>query len=248
MPGAMTGLKTLWRNRGLLALNASERALIAEVRRRKLTYLSSAKMASLVRTCRELEAQRIEGLFIEAGCALGGSSVLIASVKRPERRFNIYDVFGMIPPPSGKDTEDVHARYATIVKGESQGIDGDPYYGYVDNLYELVQSNLAGFGLDQQTLRVYLIKGLLQDTLQLDGPVAFAHIDVDWYEPVQACLERIFPRLSLGGSIILDDYHDWGGCRRATDEYLAQRQGQFVLDDSAGSLRVTRMAGPAVTQ
>ena len=66
-----------------------------------------------------------------------------------------------------------------------------------------------------------LIKGLVQDTMRIDQPVAFAHVDVDWYEPVLTCLQRVFPKLVEGGSIILDDYHDWGGCRKATDEYIA---------------------------
>jgi asparagine synthase (glutamine-hydrolysing) len=79
--------------------------------------------------------------------------------------------------------------------------------------------------------------------MHIDQPVAFAHVDVDWYEPVSTCLERIFPRLVEGGSIILDDYHDWGGCRKAADEYLRGIAGQFALDDSAGSMKIIRMPG-----
>lgn len=85
-----------------------------------------------------------------------------------------------------------------------------------------------------------LVKGLVQETMKIDQPVAFAHIDVDWYDPVITCLERIFPNLVVGGSIILDDYHDWGGCRKATDEYLRRVAGQYVLDDSAGSMKITK--------
>ncbi|MEY4519181.1 MAG: hypothetical protein RLZZ499_1780 [Cyanobacteriota bacterium] len=54
----------------------------------------------------------------------------------------------------------------------------------------------------------------------VEQPVAFAHIDVDCYKPVLTSLKRIFPNLVVGGSITLDDYHDWGGCRKATDEFL----------------------------
>ncbi len=62
-----------------------------------------------------------------------------------------------------------------------------------------------------------------------------------WYEPVMTCLMRVFPNLVVGGSIILDDYHDWGGCRKATDEYLRGVVGQFVLDDSTRSMKITRV-------
>ncbi|NEQ53039.1 MAG: hypothetical protein F6K11_23355 [Leptolyngbya sp. SIO3F4] len=54
------------------------------------------------------------------------------------------------------------------------------------------------------------------------------------------CLERIFPRLTSGGSIILDDYHDWESCRNATNEYLKRVTGQYELDDSAGSMKITK--------
>ncbi len=46
---------------------------------------------------------------------------------------------------------------------------------------------------------------------------------------------------ALGGSIILDDYHDWGGCKKATDEFLQTVVGQFALDDSAKSMKITRV-------
>jgi Macrocin-O-methyltransferase (TylF) len=218
-----------------------DRELIDEIRSKKLTYLSDRRLFSLLNTCRATEESNLPGIFLEAGCALGGSAILIATTKNDERPFFIYDVFGMIPPPTKEDTQDVHDRYRTIVEGKSTGIGGDKYYGYQENLYDVVQSNLKLFGINCEERSVSLIKGLVQDTMKINQPVAFAHVDVDWYEPVMTCMRRIFPNLVLGGSIILDDYHDWGGCRKAVDEYLREVAGQFVLDDSAHSLKVTRM-------
>jgi asparagine synthase (glutamine-hydrolysing) len=225
----------------LAELASSERELISRIRSKKLTYLSDAKLAGLITTCRLIENANLAGGFIEAGCALGGSSILIASLKSSGRPLYIYDVFEMIPSPTKEDTPDVHDRYRTIVEGKSKGIGGDKYYGYVENLYEVVQSNFKSFGIDCEEQSVSLIKGLVQETMKIEHPVAFAHIDVDWYEPVLTCLTRIFPNLVVGGSIILDDYHAWGGCRKATDEYLREVEGRFVLDDSAGSMKVTKI-------
>lgn len=112
----------------------------------------------------------------------------------------------------------------------------------MSNLYEQVQENLHEFACDREEKSIALVKGLVQNTMLLEAPVAFAHVDVDWYEPVRTCLERICPRLTEGGSLILDDYHDWGGCRKATDEYLRGSVGKFELDDSAGSMKLTRVA------
>jgi asparagine synthase (glutamine-hydrolysing) len=222
-------------------LSPKEGELISRIRSERLTYLSDRKLTSLVNTCRAIEESNLSGIFLESGCALGGSAILIASLKSSERPLFIYDVFGMIPSPTQDDTQDTHDRYQTIVEGKSEGIGGDKYYGYEENLYEIVQSNLKSFGINCEQQSVLLIKGLVKDTMKLDQPIAFAHIDVDWYEPVMTCLKCVFPNLVVGGSIILDDYHDWGGCRKATDEYLCGVTGQFVLDDSADSMKITKI-------
>jgi len=229
------------RDAHLSGLNPAERELISRIRSKKLTYLSDLKLASIIDTCKNIEDSGLPGIFLEAGCALGGSTIVISSLKRHDRPLFVYDVFGMIPPPTKEDTPDVHDRYKTIVAGKSKGIAGEKYYGYEENLYEIVQSNLNSFGINGEEQSVSLIKGLLQDTMEIDQPVAFAHVDVDWYDPVMTCLKRVFPNLVVGGSIILDDYHDWGGCRKATDEYLREVAGQFVLDDRASSMKITRI-------
>jgi len=233
-------IKKVVDKRILLKLSSEDQEIIKQIRSAKLTYLSNRKLQSIVNTCHAIEDANLSGVFMEAGCALGGSSILIASLKNDERALYVYDVFGMIPPPTEEDTQDIHDRYQIIVEGKSKGIDGNKYYGYEEDLYEKVQANLKSFGIDPERQSVFLIKGLVQDTLKIDQPVTFAHIDVDWYDPVKTCLERIFPNLVSKGSIILDDYHDWGGCRKATDEYLRKVTGQFSLDDSAGSMKITR--------
>jgi asparagine synthase (glutamine-hydrolysing) len=192
-------------------MSSKDREMINRIRDKKLTYLSVRKLASIVQSCRGIEATHLPGVFLEAGCALGGSSILIASLKNDERPLYVYDVFGMIPSPTEEDTQDVHERYQIIVEGKSKGIGGDKYYGYEENLFKIVQSNLTSFNIDCDKQSVTLVKGLVQDTMNINQPVAFAHVDVDWYEPVMTCLERIFLNLVTGGSIILDDYHDWGG-------------------------------------
>ena len=157
----------------------------------------------------------------------------------------VYDVFEMIPPPTFQDGDDVQERYEVIRAGSSKGIGGDKYYGYEENLYDKVLANLRKFGISEEQNAVSLIKGRLQETMHLKEPVAFAHIDIDWYESVKTCLERIAPMLILGGSIIIDDYFDWSGCRKATDEHFEDRLDQFNMDGSAGSMKITRVKDPS---
>jgi O-methyltransferase len=218
------------------------RRTILHVHRRRLSYLSFARLNRLAQLCLAHERDRIPGIIVEAGCALGGASIVMTASKAPERKLRVYDVFGMIPAPSSKDGEDVKERYEVIRSGSATGLGGDLYYGYVPNLYEQVRANFADAGYPCESNNVRLIQGMVQDTLTIDEPVSLAHVDVDWYEPVWTCLTRLEPRLSVGGSLVLDDYHAWSGCRRAVDEYFRGpiRVG-FRFDDRAGPLVVTRL-------
>jgi len=51
--------------------------------------------------------------------------------------------------------------------------------------------------------------------------IALAHLDCDWYDPVKLYLERTAEVLSPGGLMILEDYNDYDGCRKAADKFLA---------------------------
>jgi O-methyltransferase len=225
----------------LLATPRPIHKLISTVRRDRLTYLSDARLRSLARLCARNEALNRPGVILEAGCALGGSALVMCAAKRRERGMRIYDVFGMIPPPGEQDDKDVHARYEAIRSGQSQGLDGDTYYGYLPDLYERVTQTFHHFAMPPEQHNVQLIKGLLQDTLEVDGPVALAHVDVDWYDPVKTCLERIYPHLISGGSFVLDDYQDWSGCRKAADEFFEAHKGEFKFSSPAGALIATKL-------
>ena len=182
---------------------------------------------------REAETNGVEGSLIEAGCALGGSAIVMTAAKATDRPLLVYDVFGMIPPPSERDGPDVHARYETIRSGQSAGIGGRAYYGYEENLLERVRGHFVREGYPPEEHRVTFVQGLFQDTLHPDGPVAVAHIDGDWYESVRTCLERIEPHLPVGGVLVIDDYEAWSGCRMAVDEYFADKRDRYTFESRA---------------
>jgi asparagine synthase (glutamine-hydrolysing) len=75
------------------------------------------------------------------------------------------------------------------------------------------------------------------------GTVALAHLDGDWYESTLTCLSAVWPQLSVGGILQLDDYGTWQGCRAATDEFFAVRKdavSMAPLDEGAVVLRRLR--------
>lgn len=193
-----------------------------EVRRRQLTYLSDAKLLSLRDIVRRIRREAVEGDFVEYGVALGGSAVYLASETGGRRRFLGYDVFGMIPAPGEQDDEKSRARYEVIRSGRSTGLGGAAYYGYQDDLFDRVCKTFEAFGHPVDGTRVILSRGLFEDTVRFapGDRIALAHIDCDWHDPVKLCLERTDEVLAPGGFMILDDYNDYGGCRKAADRFL----------------------------
>ncbi len=221
-------------------LAAAVEHVIGAVQEEHLSYLGEPGLRTLATTVEAIEADGIEGLIIEAGTALGGSAITMAAAKSTARRMKVYDVFGMIPAPGENDGEDVHRRYATIVKGSSKGIGGETYYGYRDDLLAEVTESFNRHGLPIADNNVELIQGLFEDTIALDEPVALAHLDGDWYASTMTCLTRIAPRLSVGGRFVIDDYDTWSGCRAAVDEYFAGRSG--FRFERRGRLHIVRTA------
>ena len=216
----------------LAALRLSK--LARAVKRQRLTYLSDAKLVRLEESLRATCLPQVRGAFVEFGVALGGSAILIArAAAQADKPFFGFDVFGVIPPPnSDRDDDDSRARYQTIISGKASGIGGDLYYGYRDRLYDEVVQAFQRNNLMVDGRRISLVKGLFQDTwpgAQIDE-VAFCHIDCDWHDPVKYCLERVAPRLSSDGIILLDDYHDYGGCANATREFLGSSPEFELLD------------------
>jgi len=201
--------------------------IVRRVKNQRLTYLSLGALNDLFEAAAAADEEGRPGVFVEAGCALGGSAIVLAKAKLPARRLLVYDVFGMIPEPSSADGEDVHERYRTITAGEAAGLGGDTYYGYEPDLKAKVREHFERFRLPLDANSIELVQGLFENTIIGDEPVALAHIDGDWYESVHTCLERLAPRLVPGGVMVIDDYFMWSGCRRAVDEFLARHPGGF---------------------
>lgn len=233
---------------GVLSILAGNTDLSPEVSRvllyvvsNRLTMIRVPELVEMCEVVTDLQERGIEGSFLETGTAKGGSAILLAALKEPDRDLSVYDVFGQIPPPSEADGTDVHKRYATIVSGEAVGPGGTEYYGYEEDLLGKVSAAFTSAGYPVEDHRVHLVQGLFEDTLHPDGPVALAHLDGDWYESTMVSLQRVVPHLSVGGVLIVDDYRSWSGCAKAIDEFFADRT-DFERNDDGTRLRLVRLS------
>jgi hypothetical protein len=231
---------------GLYGLVANTTELSPEVSRvllhvtaHRLTMIRVPELIEMCAVVADVQARGVEGSFLETGAAMGGSAILLTALKEPDRELAVHDVFGQIPPPTAEDGEDVHQRYATIVSGKAKGPGGSDYYGYQTDLLSRVTAAFADAGYPVDDHRVRLVQGLFEETLHPAGPIAFAHLDGDWYESTMVALQRVVPHLSVGGVLMVDDYHSWSGCARAVDEFFAER-ADFEWVEDGTRLRLVR--------
>ena len=229
----MSALQTLTRKIKLKLQLATLPPPARRVLSERLTYLIPAKLRRLNRA-QQAAMLATPGDVLEFGIALGGSAVLLAQAARKnDRRFAGFDVFATIPPPtSQKDDEKSKKRYEAIASGMSTGIAGEPYYGYMPDLFERVTQTFQRHGTPVDGQNVQLVKGLFEETWPRfeTTAVAFAHLDCDWYDPVKYCLEAVDQKMPVGGVIVLDDYNDYGGAKVATDEFLTAHPGRYEMD------------------
>ncbi len=90
-------------------------------------------------------------------------------------------------------------------------------------MLQRVAKTLEGYGLQVGGKTICLYKGYFEDTWPdfARGPVAFAHIDVSWHDPVRYALDAVALLMTRSGCIIVNTYDDAVGARKAVDEFLA---------------------------
>ncbi len=157
--------------------------------------------------------RNIPGDLIETGVWRGGTCILLRAVLKAydvhDRSVWVADSFEGLPKPSPELYPDDA---------------GDTHYECSDLAVSLVhvQDNFKKYGLlDGQ---VQFLKGWFRDTLPQApiGKLALLRLDGDMYESTMDALVNLFPKLSPGGFVIVDDYGYIDSCRKAVEDYRAK--------------------------
>jgi O-methyltransferase len=167
----------------------------------------------------DILARNIPGDFIETGVWRGGSAILMRALLKKhgskDRSVWCADSFEGLPKPDEHDRElDADADFSDRA--------------YLRATLEDVKKNFARFGLlDDQ---VKFLKGWFRDTLPTApiNQLALLRADGDLYESTRDSLVNLYPKVSQGGYVIVDDYNSWKGCRAAVDEY---RKDHGITDE-----------------
>ncbi|MCA1841820.1 MAG: TylF/MycF family methyltransferase [Actinobacteria bacterium] len=153
----------------------------------------------------------VPGDLLEAGVWRGGTTIfmraLLAALGDSTRRVWVADSFAGVPPPDA-------AAYPPDA--------GLHFFSQVPELavtLEEVRANFARYGLLDE--RVMFLPGWFGRTLP-SAPIdelAVIRLDGDLYQSTMESLAALYPRLSVGGYVIIDDYNNITACRRAVSDY-----------------------------
>ena len=171
------------------------------------TCLRKAQLDNLHDCIQTVLQEKIPGDFIEAGVYKGGAVIFMAGMLRSlgieDRTVWVSDSFSGIP-----------------VTAKNENIEDfvDQWKDRFEASFEEVQANFRRYDLLDN--RVMFLKGFFSDTLPKADfqSLAIARLDGDSYDSTMDALEGLYPRLSSGGYIIIDDWH-LPSCRQAVFDY-----------------------------
>jgi hypothetical protein len=210
------------------------------------TMTSAARIEALLDAVAYCVRRGIEGDFAECGVWRGGS-VLAMVLKLQElgvddRTIHLFDTFEGMTEPTAHDTSRFDPpALQTWTRQRASGDRAWPELFAAETFDEAsVRELLAATGYPQERIR--LVRGPVEETLPSEAPaeLALLRLDTDWYESTRHELVHLYPRLSAGGVLIIDDYGHWDGCRRAVDEYFVEDTSPLLLNriDYTGRIAV----------
>jgi O-methyltransferase len=204
---------------------------------RPWTMTGPERIYALIQALRYVSANGIAGDIIECGVWKGGSMAAVArtllQINDAKRDLYLFDTFEGMTDPTSKDTDHSGTLAANRMK-ENPGIkcDGAPLEG--------VKRVLIDTGYPKE--KIHFVQGKVEETIPDSAPnsISLLRLDTDWYESTKHELIHLFPRLSPGGVIIIDDYGHWRGCRQACDEYFSEKHVSILLNriDDTGRIAV----------
>jgi O-methyltransferase len=209
---------------------------------RPFTMTSDERVAALCNAVRYIVRSNIPGGIVECGVWRGGSMMAAAltllDAGESSRKLHLFDTFDGMPPPTAADRAAKTGKLASVLLNEASKSSNIWAYAHIED----VRTNLTSTGYPTENL--CFVKGKVEDTIPSAAPsqIAVLRLDTDWYESTKHELIHLFPRVSSGGVLIIDDYGFWEGARKAVDEYIDGNKIPILLNriDDTGRIAVKR--------
>lgn len=208
---------------------------------RPFTMTSPERILSLCEAVKYVHDKKIEGDIVECGVWKGGSMMAVAETLLragdTSRDLYLFDTFEGMPPPTENDVDIVGVTAGSLLdRSDSERDESVWCRATLDVVHKVLGSTGYPNG------KIHFIKGMVEQTIPHSAPdrIALLRLDTDWYESTKHEMEYLFPRLSKGGVLIIDDYGHWQGARKAVDEYLEKNDVTILLNriDYTGRIAV----------
>lgn len=189
------------------------------------TMIGLKRTENLINLVKSVIGNSISGDLIETGVWRGGACILMQAVLAAynvlDRNVWVADSFRGLPKP---DITQYPADEGSIFHE----------YNELAVSVEDVRYNFERYGLLKDNVR--FLEGWFKDTLPI-APIsrlALIRLDGDMYESTMDALTALYPKLSVGGYVIVDDYHVVEACKEAVHDYLVREHVKVELIEIDG--------------
>lgn len=184
------------------------------------------ELAVLLRELTAAIEQGTEGAVVEFGCYRGTTSLFIRRLLnhyQDSREFHVYDSFAGLPPKARQDTSAAGDQFKA----------GELTVSKKQLLHEFHKANLK----PPVVHKAWFNQLSSEDVPE---PIAFAFLDGDFYDSILDSLKLVYPRMSRGGRIVIDDYNREAlpGVSRAVHDFFAGKTLQLRDQSSLAIIEI----------
>lgn len=162
---------------------------------------------------------QVPGAIVECGVLKGASFSRFAMFREIfsnpfSKKIIGFDTFGKFPETSFEDDKKPREQQITNAGVESIS---------KEQLNEVLKNK----GIEKN---IELIEGDIVETVPKyveDNPelkISLLNLDTDIYEPAVTILDKLYPRITKGGVLVLDDYETFPGEAKAVDDYFKDQK------------------------
>lgn len=163
-------------------------------------------------------ALEVPGAVVECGVFKGASLVRFATFRELlsnpfSKKIIGFDAFGRFPETEFAADQGFRKKF--VESSGEEGIGKDQLLQVLknkqlDRWVELVEGDIT------KTVPAYV-------EAHPELKISLLNLDVDIYEPSVVILEQLYPRLSRGGVLVLDDYGSFPGETKAIDDFFKDK-------------------------
>ncbi len=188
--------------------------------------VNSQELGLLLSELEKVLKNNIEGDVVEMGCYEGTSALFEArmlDLLAPDKKLWLYDSFEGLPDKTDEDrSENGQLFVGGALKASKSRLERN--FHKADLPFPEIKKAWF-FELDPD---------------DLPGHICFAFLDGDFYESIMDSFKLVYPKMSKGGVIMVDDYENakLPGVKKAVDEFVAKNYLVVKSDKSLAIIQI----------